>query len=82
MSVTYQVPRQLIEARIPGGLPERSQATLPDGRQLPPGLHSDPVSQTFTVDDTRRLPLPLDVRLSMPTRNGGQGSFLLTIGEP
>ncbi len=80
--MTYQVPRNLIEARIPGGLPERSQATLPDGRALPAEISYDPGSQTFTINDTQRLPLPVDVRLSMPTRSGGEGSFLLTIGQP
>lgn len=81
-AVSYQVPRSLIESRIPGGLAEQSRATLPDGQPLPAALTYDPNSQTFTVRDTERLPLPLDVRLSMPTRNGGQGSFVLTIGQP
>lgn len=79
---SYQVPRSLIETRISGGLAEQSRATLPDGRVLPPELTYDPNSQTFTINDTSRLPLPIDVRLTMPTRDGGQGSFVLTIGQP
>lgn len=82
LAVTYEVPRELINARVRGGDAARSRATLPDGRALPSEIDYDPTSQTFTIRDTNRLPLPLDVRLTMPTSTGGQGSFVLTIGSP
>ncbi|MFM7313707.1 MAG: hypothetical protein ACKO0M_11155 [Cyanobium sp.] len=82
LTVTYAVPRELIQARVPGAEASRSRATLADGRPLPAELEYDPTSQTFTIRDTSRLPLPLDVRLTMPTIGGGQRSFVLTIGSP
>ena len=82
LTVTYEVPRTLIESNIKGGLAAQSRATLPDGRPLPAELDYDPSSQTFTIRDTSQLPLPLDVRLMMPTMSGGQGAFVLTIGRP
>jgi hypothetical protein len=82
VSLTYEVPLALINERIRGGDPSRSRATLPDGRALPSEIEYEPNDQTFTIRDTSRLPLPLDVRLTMPTSAGGQGSFVLTIGSP
>ena len=82
LTLTYQVPRSVVEASIPGGIASRSRASLPDGRPLPAELDYDPTSQTFTVTNTELLPLPLDVMLRMPTRDGGEGSVTLTIGRP
>ena len=82
VTVTYEVPQELINARIRGADPTRSRATLPDGRALPSEIEYEPTDQTFTIRDTSRLPLPLDVRLTMPTSTGGQESFVLTIGSP
>ncbi|MFM8525392.1 MAG: hypothetical protein ACKOCM_07205 [Cyanobacteriota bacterium] len=82
VSLTYEVPQALINERNRGGDPSRSRATLPDGRALPSEIEYEPTDQTFTIRDTSRLPLPLDVRLTMPTSAGGQGSFVLTIGSP
>lgn len=76
------MPQELINTRVSGGIATQSRATLPDGRGLPPEIDYDPTSQTFTLRDLERLPLPMDVKLSMPTRSGGQASFVLTIGRP
>ncbi|MCP9806659.1 filamentous hemagglutinin N-terminal domain-containing protein [Cyanobium sp. T1B-Tous] len=82
LAVSYEVPRALIEANVKGGLPAQSRATLPNGSQLPAALDYDSSSQTFTIKDTTLVPLPLDVLLTMPTLTGGQGRFVLTIGQP
>jgi hypothetical protein len=82
MALSYQVPIGLIDANVRGGITTQSRASLADGRPLPDGLTYDPADHTFTIKDTNEVPLPIDVRLTMPTRTGGQGSFVLTIGSP
>ncbi len=81
-SFSYQIPRGLIEQRIPGAIPEQSRARLFDGRALPPGVEFDPFSQTFEIKSYGKISLPLDVLLLVPTRSGTTGSFTLTIGKP
>jgi hypothetical protein len=82
MALSYEVPMALIDANTRGGIATKSRASLPDGRPLPDGLMYDPTSHTFTIKDTNLVPLPLDVRLTMPTSTGSQATFVLTIGSP
>ena len=81
-SFSYQIPRGLIEERIPGAIPEKSRARLVDGRALPPGVEFDAFSQSFEIRSYGKISLPLDVLLTVPTRSGTSGSFTLTIGKP
>ncbi|MBD2718040.1 filamentous hemagglutinin N-terminal domain-containing protein [Synechococcus sp. FACHB-909] len=81
-SFSYQIPKGLIEERIPGAIPEKSRARLADGRALPPGVDFDAFSQTFEIRGYGKITLPLDVLLTVPTRSGTPGSFTLTIGKP
>jgi hypothetical protein len=80
--VSYQIPKGLIQERVPGAIPEQSRARLVDGRALPPGVEFDPFSQTFEIKGDGKISLPLDVLLLVPTRSGTTGSFTLTIGKP
>ena len=81
-SFSYQIPRGLIEERIPGAIPEKSRARLVDGRALPPGVEFDAFSQSFEIRSYGKISLQLDVLLTVPTRSGTSGSFTLTIGKP